>query len=192
MKVLRSDRYPTVPWRNGGGTTREIAWHPDRTGQEDFLWRLSIATVQRPGPFSRFDGVDRTIALLSGAGMLLRSPVEVISVTDQTPPYEFSGETPIACELLDGATIDLNAMSRRNAFRHSLRREKFVGRVTVDATADLTFIVTNSCVELSWLGRVPLHPLDTIAEVEPGFTLELHAKLPAEIFVIELLANTVN
>ena len=56
------------PWRNGGGVTRELL--AGRT--EDWSVRLSVADIERDGPFSAFAGVDRWFAVLSGAGVVAR------------------------------------------------------------------------------------------------------------------------
>ncbi len=55
-----------VPWKNGGGVTEEIAVYPSDAGFDDFAWRISMARVGQGGPFSRFPGVDRTLAVLEG------------------------------------------------------------------------------------------------------------------------------
>ena len=55
---------PPVPWKNGGGSTRELACWPPGAGMDSFAWRVSVATIARPGPFSAFPGVDRQIMLL--------------------------------------------------------------------------------------------------------------------------------
>ncbi|MFM7247546.1 MAG: HutD family protein, partial [Actinomycetota bacterium] len=42
-----------MPWANGLGTTREIALDPDAgAGGAPFRWRLSMADLAGPGPFS--------------------------------------------------------------------------------------------------------------------------------------------
>ena len=51
--------------------TTEIAVFPADAGLEDFAWRLSMATVASDGPFSSFAGVDRTLAVLEGEGIVL-------------------------------------------------------------------------------------------------------------------------
>ena len=61
---------PGTPWKNGGGITREIVCWPPGSGLDDFWWRASVATIDAAGPFSAFPGVDRTIMLLEGAGVL--------------------------------------------------------------------------------------------------------------------------
>ena len=189
MKVLRADQYATVPWRNGGGTAQAIAVHRDARRHDDFLWRLSIATVSKSGPFSLFDGVDRTIALVDGAGMSLRSPTETTIIAADTPPFSFAGETEIECEVLGGSTIDLNAMTRRGFFSHSMRREQVLGWTALEGSADQTFVVTNSVIELSSHGRATVRPLDTIAEIVPGETFELYSDTGAEIFIVELMVK---
>jgi uncharacterized protein len=112
--MLHLDALPAVPWKNGGGTTRNLAVEPQDAGFDDFLWRVSVADVARSGEFSQFAGVDRTIVLLSGDGMVLRSG-EGVEFVLNTPfvPYAFRGETAIEAKLLGGATRDFNVMSRR-------------------------------------------------------------------------------
>src|SRR5690606_15272177 len=60
-----------LPWKNGGGSTTTIAVGPPEAGFDDFDWRVSLATISEDGPFSRFPGVDRTLALVDGHGMTL-------------------------------------------------------------------------------------------------------------------------
>lgn len=188
MIVLRADQYATVPWRNGGGTTREIAAYRDPSRHDDFLWRLSIATVAKPGPFSLFVGVDRTIALVEGAGMTLHSPTQTTLIGPDTPAFSFPGETEIYCELTEGTTIDLNIMTRRGFFAHNLRRECSIGWHAIEGFADQTLVVSNGRLELSTIGRASLGPLDTVAAIGRGSICELYSDRPSEVFVVELTA----
>ena len=71
MRIIRAEEHRVVPWKNGGGITREVLVEPDPADPAQFLWRISIATVAAPGPFSLFPGVDRSIAVLEGAGLRL-------------------------------------------------------------------------------------------------------------------------
>jgi uncharacterized protein len=66
MRVVRFAALPAVPWKNGGGTTVEIAVHPPSAGTDAFDWRVSAAEIREAGPFSRFDGIDRALAILDG------------------------------------------------------------------------------------------------------------------------------
>ena len=112
---LELSALPASPWKNGGGTTREIAAHPQGAGLETFGWRLSVAEVERDGPFSSFPGIDRTIVLLRGAGMRLRAGkvMREHELTTIGVPHAFAGEAAIDAQLVDGATSDFNVMTRR-------------------------------------------------------------------------------
>ena len=54
-RVLLSD-VKASPWKNGGGVTREIAKGAAAGPDDDWGWRISIAEVERDGPFSTFPG----------------------------------------------------------------------------------------------------------------------------------------
>ena len=109
------------PWKNGGGSTREIACWPPGAGLDDFDWRVSIASVAASGPFSRFAGVDRTIMLLKGDGLRLQAPGLDHRLDTLHAPFAFSGDTALDCTLLGGESTDLNAMGRRTRGRAGVR-----------------------------------------------------------------------
>ncbi|HWQ09213.1 MAG TPA: HutD family protein, partial [Holophaga sp.] len=86
-----------------------------------FDWRLSMAEVGTSGPFSRFDGYDRTLLLLSGAGMRLDFEGRP-SADLELPlkPVSFSGDWQTSGTLLGGPCRDFNIISRRASWRHRL------------------------------------------------------------------------
>jgi uncharacterized protein len=105
-----------MAWKNGGGTTDEIAIEPGNADLSDatFIWRLSLARIERDGPFSAFPGIDRTIMLVEGAGMTLTTGAgTVISLDRRFVPQDFPGEWPVECRLADGPVRDLNLMVNR-------------------------------------------------------------------------------
>jgi environmental stress-induced protein Ves len=105
---------PRTPWKNGGGTTRTLFVHPPQATMENFDWRISLAEVAAPGPFSLFPGIDRTILLWSGSGLLLQSSTLTYALERPFEPFSFPGEEPITTTLIAGPTTDLNIMVRRN------------------------------------------------------------------------------
>ena len=123
MRVLRAHDYVTRPWKNGGGTTREIITFPEGSNYDTFEWLVSAAHVGRDGPFSNFPGVDRSMVILSGVSMTLHGLSDApVVLTPTTPPYAFPGDVSVAATLADGPIEDLNLMSRRAQFAHSMRR----------------------------------------------------------------------
>lgn len=111
-RIIRAAALRAVPWKNGGGTTREIAVHPPGSGMDDFLWRLSMARVDAAGPFSRFEDTDRVLAVLEG-GLRLSGPDWSVELGADSPPFAFDGEAPVMGAPLTGTMLDLNAMARR-------------------------------------------------------------------------------
>jgi len=112
--IIRLSDCPPQPWKNGLGSTREIAVHPDGAGSDDFLWRVSIAEVDSPAPFSSFPGIDRQIALLDGNGFTMTLDDDRMhALTTPFAPFAFAGEAKVAVTLVDGPTRDFNLMVRR-------------------------------------------------------------------------------
>jgi len=124
-RVLSPTDYRRMPWKNGGGTTTEIAAHPAGAGMASFAWRVSIADVETDGPFSIFGGVDRTLVLLAGAGMRLAGDGQPLELRTPFEPVVFSGDRNLSCGLVEGPVRDFNLMVRRGVARGSVvvRRE---------------------------------------------------------------------
>ncbi|WP_175908070.1 HutD/Ves family protein [Burkholderia seminalis] len=119
--LIRAADLVASPWKNGGGVTREIGAFPPGAALDAFAWRVSVADVGTAGPFSRFDGIDRTLVLLSGAGMTLAEAGGAHHVLDAPlARADFAGEAAIDATLHDGATRDFNLMTRRSAARGTL------------------------------------------------------------------------
>lgn len=117
LTLLRGAELVASPWKNGGGVTREIALGGS---PEAFAWRVSVADVAQAGPFSRFDGVARTLVLLEGAGMVLDETggqSRTHTLAKALDVARFDGEAPISARLVDGPTRDFNLMVRRDVAR---------------------------------------------------------------------------
>jgi environmental stress-induced protein Ves len=121
VTLLSAETYRAMPWRNGRGTTTEIALAPGNGDR--FLWRLSIADVPDSGPFSLFAGYDRLIAVVSGAGMRLAVEGRSAVLLDrESAPYGFPGDAPTECTLVDGPIRDFNLILDRHSMTGTLAR----------------------------------------------------------------------
>lgn len=91
-------------------------------GDDAFDWRVSVAEVETDGPFSSFDGYDRVLVLLSGAGMDLQfiDTGAVVHLRADNRRVRFAGDRPIEAVLVDGPTTDFNLIWRRDAFNVSV------------------------------------------------------------------------
>ena len=107
-QLVGLDAAAAQPWRNGGGTSRELLVWP--AGQ---VWkaRVSVADVGKAGPFSAFPGVERWFAVLEGDGVALRVGAGEQRLGTDSPAFRFSGDMQVDCDLVGGPTRDLNLMT---------------------------------------------------------------------------------
>jgi uncharacterized protein len=138
MKLIRASEYRVMPWKNGGGTTTEIAIHPEDGGLsgKPFDWRVSIADVAADGPFSKFPGYDRHIMVIAGEGMVLDTDeAGRLDLTQRLVPQSFAGEWSVNGTLRDGPVRDFNLMLRREACAGSLAVRRLTEREAFSAQA---------------------------------------------------------
>lgn len=128
-----------VPWKDGGGITRGIATGPEGAGLADFDWRLSMAEVAAAGPFSRFAGIDRTLAVLDGT-LLLDIAGDAGRLTADSAPVAFAGDVAVTGTPVGGAVINLNLMVRRGTA--SARLTRLTPDFTPDPAATLILFFT--------------------------------------------------
>ena len=106
MKIIRRSEFKSVPWKNQGGVTHEIA---KQENDQNILWRLSIAEVTKNGSFSLFEGLHRSLTVISGTGMDLHgasgNPVHEALLLK---PITFSGSAVLIGVLRSGFCEDFN------------------------------------------------------------------------------------
>lgn len=178
----------STPWKNGGGSTTEIAIAPTGAGFEDFDWRISLATIVGDGPFSVFPGVDRTLALVDGEGVTLDiNGKDRFVLSDADPIFEFRGEAEIGATVTDGPTTDFNVMTRRESCQHRLGVRTLEGKSDFAARGDVTilFLADGEGLSVSSdsqrLGMVRYDAL--VIDSDTVWTLETSC---ATIFVVDI------
>jgi environmental stress-induced protein Ves len=118
LRRIERAEHRRVRWKNGLGWTTELWVEPS---EGEFDWRVSIAEVDTDCEFSRFPGIDRSLLVLDGPGMILHVEGQPSArLLAQGEPLEFSGDVATRCELLGGPTRDFNVMSRRGVIEHDL------------------------------------------------------------------------
>ncbi len=138
LRLLTAADFRSLPWQNGRGTTLELVRRDDGAGA--LLWRLSVADVVEPGPFSPLPGIDRVITLIDGAGFDLDFDGEGPPVSLKPfEPLVFSGDWPTVATAVHGPSRDFNVMTARGriAAEVELARDGLV-------TAGFTYIFAAS------------------------------------------------
>jgi environmental stress-induced protein Ves len=163
VQILRACERTAVPWKNGGGLTREVAVHPAGSGLDDFDWRVSIAEVRAGGPFSAFPGIERQMAVLSGRLVLSIAGGETVTLSPESPPLRFAGEAAVLAQPLQEPVTDLNLMTRTS--RCSGRLTLRIARTTepLRAAAHTTVLIALGPLDLAGqVGQLHLGVLDAV------------------------------
>ncbi|MGF9754768.1 HutD family protein [Microvirga sp. 0TCS3.31] len=103
MTVVRAADMPPRPWANGGGTTRELAV------ADDGAWRISLADVDRHGPFSTFAGRQRLLTVVDGPVLDLQVDGDAHVVEPQRP-FDFPGDGTTVASVPKGPVRVLNVV----------------------------------------------------------------------------------
>jgi len=180
-----------MPWKNGGGSTTEIAVFPVGASLETFDWRVSMATVVEAGPFSSFPGIDRTLCVLEGNGIRLDGDGRSTTLTQTTAPFAFAADTKIVGTPLDGPITDLNVMTRRGRYRHTVSRRTAARSLAVQATGSTSlFFSRNACRIASRTEMIDVPAGASIMiENDAGGSYEVAATGGIELFLIALFAT---
>lgn len=175
-KVLEEKDFVRRPWKNGRGITNEImVWPP---GEEEFVWRLSQATLGESGPFSVFPGIERWLVLLKGNPVTLKHgdrnhKLELMS------PYSFPGDIETHAEV-SGNGSDFNLM---------LRRGIASGKITVGTAGTLKVTAGHfgifSCAPITVDGKEIRKNSFYYIEDETGTDLSVESQEPFLIIHIE-------
>jgi uncharacterized protein len=189
MRIIRAAEFHEQPWKNGGGTTLEVAISPEGADFDSFDWRVSMARVQGNGPFSRFSSVDRTIAVLEGAGLLLHvSDRGIVRVDRASPAYSFPGELAIESSLIAGPVLDLNVMSRRGRCRHALFHVQAISGFRLTRAGAVTLALIRGASATFDEGRQTLNDGDAVLlrEHEPPEAIDFVIDGTADFHIADI------
>ena len=163
VRVVRNADLVRVPWKNGGGTTAEVAAFPEAAGFDAFGWRVSMADVASDGPFSAFPGIDRTLIVVEGAGLELDVEGASYRLDASSPKLSFSGDDATIGRLLAGPIRDLNVMTRRGRFRHRMRFVESGVALLAESTGTAFIVAFDGSFDVTLEGEIhSLQVLDAL------------------------------
>jgi uncharacterized protein len=178
-----------APWKNGGGSSTEIAVFPPNARFDDFDWRISLATIACSGAFSVFPGIDRTLCLVAGDGVVLEiDRRERFALHAGAPTIEFAGEAAVFATVGGGAnpvSIDFNVMTRRSRCRHRFERVRAPQTLARCGGTTVLFLAEGGQIDLCGGGQqLVLGHFDTLL-LGPGDAAEwVVAPAPGAIVLV--------
>jgi environmental stress-induced protein Ves len=191
LRHLKPEHYRVQPWKNGGGTTTEIAVDPLGVGVgEPFLWRLSLAKVEGSGPFSAFPGYDRTIMLVSGDGMVLSFAGHgTATLSRPFQPVFFDGGWATSSRLIGGASEDFNVITDQARLRHRVVVTEPRQQTEVAAVSIVAVMCFLGAIEVRGLGRENLKPRECLIAEQAG---PLTVGGPGVAAIVEMTLGSLN
>ena len=143
---------PAEAWRNGGGMTQTLATNGTQ-------WRVSVAQVERDGPYSRFEGITRASLVLRGKGVTLRWKESMIRLKPFEPVEYDGGSAWNAC-LVDGPVTALNVMTAAGRYRTTIDAV-VVATIVPPGRAAIMIALDSGC-------RYREPDIGTAGTIEPG------------------------
>lgn len=134
IQVYLKNSFKKMPWKNGKGTTTEIMISPEHAtlSKNDFVFRLSSASINENGEFSIFSEKRRILIPIKGAGFQLNE-----HVYEKFEIARFSGDEKVFCTLLEGPVLDLGMIYDPVKLRTHPR--------VLNLKMDLSFSLENGC-----------------------------------------------
>lgn len=182
VQLLKRSQYRIMPWKNGLGSTAQIDISPEGAtfSGDEFLWRVSAATVGASSPFSNFHGCDRLLIVWKGEGLFLND-----QFLPPLVPLDFSGDTPIMCRLVRGEVLDLGIIYRRGQVAASMTVQTLAAgkseKLILGSGSSYLFCAEGSFMVLG--NRVEVG--DTL-RVQGGGEMEVTSTVGAQYFLIHL------
>jgi len=176
--LLKSEDYTRSPWKNGGGIFTDIAGaHRTDASAKDWdslLWRFASTPIVAPGPFSFMPGIDRLQMVVSGRGLVLKSPTQAFDEREPFTTVRFTGEMEIVTELEAGPVEVVNLMARRGAAEIELLALREPGERRLSAGTHLVYAARGDCsIRLNGTDFAISHENTLKVEVTGASTLAL-------------------
>lgn len=184
IRLLKAADRAAVPWKNGGGVTHDVIVSPAGATLDTFDWRISIAEIAADGPFSRFPGIDRKLAVLKGKVSLTVEGGTPTVLDPDTDPLDFHGESAVEGKLVGGPSMDLNVMTRRGRFMSRLSRYSYTQPKIKTPTN--VIIALNSLTITSGNRLIAMTALDALL-IEGSASMTIGPK-GADYYLIEISA----
>jgi len=190
LVALPQADFRKMAWKNGGGETAEIAIYPPGATLDDFVWRVSRATMRASGPFSPFPGIDRTLCVLEGAGLELAfADGATALLAPRGAPYRFAGEARSAGNVAPPGIVDFNVMTRRAAARHNVQRRRIERTIALDVAADFLLVYAEQMPLVARLGDAAcaLARGDALlVEAAVGQTFALETQMSGAVLIVDI------
>lgn len=187
LNIISKEKFKSIPWKNGKGSTLELAINPNGS-LNDFEWRLSIAKVEEDGAFSDFTGYTRNLVLIDGEGIVLHHHEKHIDHLNKKLEFStFDGANMTIAKLTAGTITDFNLMTRTTDFNGTVKTYSGTHEVVLDRT-QICFIYglsKNLEIESNDFDNIEILPVGDLMQItnEPAFE-KVEINVSGENFIV--------
>lgn len=157
--IIRFPDLASVSWGKNNGRVKEIA---SGTG-----WRLSIASIDKPGGFTAFPGMDRITVPVEGELLVLTVDGAEHGM-EKFRPFRYSGDSPAEAALPTGPVTVLNTLADRNTTGAAVMVAELSKKnpQTLGPGQFLVLLHGNATATAADGSAAALEPLDTVVGAE--------------------------
>ena len=158
-ELLTPSQYQKQLWKNGKGSTAEIAISPVGAifPADPFLWRLSSAELTEACAFSQFQNYSRYLALFKGQSMGLKFGQEIQErLLKAGEVMDFSGSDSASCTLPEGPVTDLGLIIDPKKVRADFKIFQFRNKprsIRTEGSDFLIFTIQGSIIATVYPGE---------------------------------------
>jgi len=153
--IIRFPELPSVPWGKNNGRVKELAAGAG--------WRLSVASIDKPGAFTSFPGMDRITVPVEGELLVLTVDGAEHGM-EKFRPFRYSGDAAAEAALPTGPVTVLNTFADRTTTGAAVMVAELSKKnpQTLGAGQFLVLLHGSATVTADG-GTAALEPLDAVA-----------------------------
>lgn len=189
LTVIRRGEGRETIWKNGRGRSRHLVRSPVGANDEQFDWLVSAAILEGEQPFSLYPGIHRTLSIIRGAGINLRTRGASFDLTAESAPYAFEGEEPVVGQSLGDTVVeDFNVMTRRARATHTSKRLSLRAETVAHATGDVlvVHVLSGECIATADTADTALAAGDTLVIERTPAVVSLTSRSAATLLVSDI------
>lgn len=175
------------PWKNGGGVTRTLS---SRRSEYGTIWRISVADIEKDGPFSVFPGIDRVSVLMRGPGLRLIGDGVSLNFPELGSKAKYCGEAQLEARLGGSPARFLNIMTQNNRATAQVLLQQHTCSCAANRVIAVVVLLGRVTAKCQNGCAITLDPGEGLEVTRPGIELDIDANSSDTCWAVITLSET--